>query len=430
VLDLHCQPHRRAVLADAGQDQKLFVHLQLRARPDPTVPGTKRAGTVAWIVAVDTSGSMFAKLPGGTSKIERAIEAISSFGDLSPDGTQSQLAIVQFDTEATILLPLATLGTGSARSRIAVEAGRLRNFGGGTMLSRALEETFDTVPDHVVRKAVILTDGETHDEPDCRRLVKRLAERDIGVIGVGLGTDYNEDFLAELVDATNGFLYHLSEAESSLARLRNTLREELRRSQRELITGLRLALHTAPGIQLAGMTRVVPMVQILAQQRDGTYHIGNVDVDGEVDLIAELDLPDREPGPIIVGEVAVSYDVPAAQLTAQSVAQRLDITYTTDRRLAGELDQQVVFFVRQARVSQLADQVVSQARSGDIAEARKSVQLMHHITQQIGNPAVLRAAELAVSELSLGDTLQPDTAKSIKVGAKTLTISAPPTKPQ
>lgn len=420
-------------MADAGQDQKLFVHLQLRARPDPTVSGAKRTGTVAWVVAVDTSGSMFAKLPGGTSKIERAIEAISSFGDLAPDGTQSQLAIVQFDTEATILLPLATLGTGSARSRIAVEAGRLRNFGGGTMLSRALrviEETFDEVPAQVVRKAVILTDGETHDEPDCRRLVKRLADRDIGVIGVGLGTDYNEDFLAELVDATNGFLYHLSEAESSLARLRDTLRDELRRSQRELITGVRLAVRTAPGIELATMTRVVPMVQVLARQRDGTYHLGNVDVDGEVDLIAELDLPDRGPGPIIVGEVAVSYDVPAAQLTAQRVAQRLDIAYTADRQLAGELDQQVVFFVRQARVSQLANQVVRQARSGDIAEARKSVQLMHHITQQIGNPAVLRAAELAATELSLGDTLQPDTAKSIKVGAKTLTISAPPTKQQ
>lgn len=424
-MHLEVSPHRSVVLANATEPQKLFVRLKLEA-PEATRDLTHE---VALFILVDTSGSMRTKLAGGTSKLERAIEAIASISELSSAGNTTKVGLAHFDSTADVLMPLRALDP-EAGAELASQATRLRNFSGGTRLELALELIRDetSASNAVVKKVIVLTDGETTDTRECLSLVKSLASERVGLICIGLGADYNEDFLAQLADDTNGFLFHLSESEESLAGLRNALWDTLLAAEREQVTNARVSFELERGVILDGFQRVYPMVQVVRSSANGRYHIGNVAGGSEINLVAELTLPRHSPGRRRIAKVTTHYDVPGNRQSNLEVAQAMDIEYSIELDAARNLDQEVVFFVRQARMTAMADQAIVLARKGQIEGAQKSLKAFERLSRSVGNPELQRLARTAARELEKGRKMAPNTIKAFKVGAKTKTLMAPPTK--
>jgi Ca-activated chloride channel family protein len=432
MLTLSLRPHRRWVLGPSEQPQKLFVLIRLRPEAAAGETSTAVEARVAVMVAVDTSGSMYAHLPGGASKIDRAIESLAALGQLAGIEHDTALGIVQFDSQSTVLMPLTELDP-RARSRLVEESRRLRNFGGGTNLAQGLQRVRDqlsAVREGTVTKAIVVTDGETTDEGDCLSLAQTFAEAGTPLICIGLGADYNEDFLAALADRTNGFLYHLSESETSLARLRTALEQALLQSKRELYTDLRLELSVGPGLALDGLTRVYPMVQPLLAGPDGVFRLGNAGRDDPLVLVAELTLPAQPVDERAALHAMLRYDVPSRSRKGVELHQGVSVEYTSDPARAADLDEEVIFFVQQARASAQAAEAVRLTQSGRLDEARRSIMALEALGRRLGNPQIARAAERAAVELAISETLMPETAKAMKVGAKTLTILSPPTRQQ
>ena len=427
MLNLSVSPHREAVLANSYEAQKLFVRIKLSVSKGRDERGV-RENPVALALCVDTSGSMRTKLADGTSKLERAIDAISSIGTLARSGRNTKLSLIHFDTNANVLMPLTDLAGEGAD--ISTHASQLRKYSGGTCLALALDLVKDQIEesDATVKKAIILTDGETTDESECLALADQLARHGVGLICIGVGVDYNEDFLGQLADKTNGFLYHLSESEDSLAGLRQALWDALLKAERELITSVRIRMDLDPSVKLEMLSRVYPMVQTVNFNTGGYGRLGNVGVDDEVDLIAELSLPRRAPSVLRVGSLSVTYDMPSEELIDETCLQLLDIRYTDDMETARALNEDVVFFVRQARMSAFADLAVQQARAGMLQDAEKSMKAVTKLGEQVGNLPIARVAMAGVRELREKKTLMPETIKAIKVGSKTKTLMSPPTK--
>ncbi|MBN1946485.1 MAG: VWA domain-containing protein [Bradymonadales bacterium] len=429
MLELDLTFHRDTVPAHSEVSQRLFLLVRLRTSASDSLPPP--VNPVLLAVAVDTSGSMYTRLPSGTSKIERAIEAIVSIGTLQGTIQDTQLALIHFDHRAGVLLPLGPLGE-EGPQRLASQAARLRNFGGGTNLAKALEvigEEMTRDQDAGVKKAVVLTDGETTDAPECLEIASRLADQGISLICIGLGLEYNEDLLAELADRTNGFLYHLSDSDISLALLRQALADVILKSRREIVTDLSLLLHLVPQVSLVSINRVYPMVQALPLQTGIPWRLGNVELGSELDLVLEIDLPRLPVGLFSIGDLSASFFLPAQSGSRDQISRPIAVEVSQDPDRSERLNQEVIFFVRQARVSTLANQAVDQARNGRIEEARHSIQLMQRLTHQVGNEAIAQVARAAQLELARNATLGSQTIKAMKVGAKTKTLCAPPTKP-
>jgi Mg-chelatase subunit ChlD len=429
LLTFDVQPHRRQVLAATRNPQKLFVRLRLGIAPE----GIKRPkNRLALSLAVDTSGSMRAKLPDGTSKLQRAIEAIAAIQDLPGLGDDTEIALIQFDDTASVIMPRRTIGP-SSKTRLGTEANQLLNFSGGTRLGLALELISTQLRDvsvQSVKKAVILTDGETTDVEECLKYSRLMQSEQISLILAGIGTDYNEDFLANLADNTNGFLYHLAETDESMIGLRQMLTELILHSKRELVTDVGLRFDLTPHFELESLTRVFPMVQPIEPTGDGTYLVGNVGADTEVDLIAEFNLAERAPGNYRIAALRASYNMPSASILDDSCVTDLEITYTNDAEAARDLDPDVVFFVKQARLSALANAAVKFTRQGKLEKAKESISLVRKLSRQIGNVDIELIAEIAAKELATRHQLSPNTLKEFKVGAKTKTIMTPPTRNQ
>ena len=96
---------------------------------------------------------------------------------------------------------------------------------------RCAQQELGGLPAEVAKRALLLTDGRTFDEPECRALAGEFAEANTPIIAIGIGTDYNEELLLELAQVSQGRPYHLQD----MTQLPAILNEEVGSSVREVV---------------------------------------------------------------------------------------------------------------------------------------------------------------------------------------------------
>ncbi|MDF2629872.1 MAG: hypothetical protein K0R39_3703 [Symbiobacteriaceae bacterium] len=142
------------------------------------------------ILVLDRSGSMVKNDPQGLTDIGPQV-----FVDmLEPD---DRVAVVAFDTNARVLLPLSPVGDGSAARKALTEMGR--PAGQWTDIKAALTAAMEQVGQPTAERApavLLLTDGKPETQADgvppgyreeMAQVVSRLAGRAVPVFTVGLG---------------------------------------------------------------------------------------------------------------------------------------------------------------------------------------------------------------------------------------------------
>jgi hypothetical protein len=136
-----------------------YRHSTLEALLPVTAQAPDRTPAAAVIYAVDTSGSMAQPTRLGTTRLELARAAVAaSVGEL---GSKDQSAVLVFDVQARVVLPLAVRGAGT---RDVAEAWH-PSPGGGTRLAPVIDRTLGLlaapVPDQ--RLLVLVSDGQVTD---------------------------------------------------------------------------------------------------------------------------------------------------------------------------------------------------------------------------------------------------------------------------
>lgn len=151
----------------------------------------------AVVLVVDRSGSMQGP------KLEAAKEAIlATVTQLAPD---DQIAIVVFDSEASVLVPLTKPNKAIAKDVAKLQAG------GGTNLLPALQSAFDILKPLKLahRHVILMTDGESPSD-GIADLVKTMHDAGITASTIGVqGADRN--LLAIIADGGNGRLYMIDD---------------------------------------------------------------------------------------------------------------------------------------------------------------------------------------------------------------------------
>src|ERR671912_709734 len=167
--------YQNEFLPDGGTDVNAIVTVTCSGAGSA---GKTGAGDAGEIIIVDTSGSM------GRSKLEAAKTAASAAIDQILDGTW--FAVVAGTHQAYLAYPPVRTGTGmvrmDARTRFdAHQAISMFRSDGGTAMGTWLTLTgrlFDSVPMLVQRHAILLTDGENHNET-----AEQLSAAIDGVVG-------------------------------------------------------------------------------------------------------------------------------------------------------------------------------------------------------------------------------------------------------
>ncbi len=189
----------RAVLP-AGESQTTILKITLDA---PPAPANIKRPAVNLSLVLDQSGSM-----NGT-KIQKAkaaaIEALTRLG------LQDVFSVVVYDTNVHTIVPAQNAGN---IQHIVSTIQQIR-AGGSTALfggvSQGAAEIRKNLKESFVHRIVLLSDGLANVGPrtpdDLGRLGAALIKENISVTTIGVGTDYNEDLMAQLAQKSDGNIY-------------------------------------------------------------------------------------------------------------------------------------------------------------------------------------------------------------------------------
>lgn len=200
-----CRVELDRTVLPVGANQRAVIKVTLEA---PRPPERDARPPVNLTVVLDRSGSM------GGEKLEKAKEA--AIAALRRLGERDRFALVIYDHNVETLVPAQ-----SASNAEWIE-GRIRNIqaGGNTALyggvSQGAAEVRKHIEDRYVHRIILLSDGLANVGPsqpsDLERLGHSLMKESISVTTVGVGTDYNEDLMTRLSQASDGNAYFVEDS--------------------------------------------------------------------------------------------------------------------------------------------------------------------------------------------------------------------------
>ncbi len=119
--------------------------------------------------------------------------------------SQDRLSIVSFSDRADVLIPA---GAVEDKTALRAQVNMIRADGGTEIyhgLRAGIDECRKYLSDRYVNHVILLTDGRTFgDEERCLELAEKAAAEGIGISAMGIGEEWNDEFLDALASRTGG----------------------------------------------------------------------------------------------------------------------------------------------------------------------------------------------------------------------------------
>ncbi len=345
----------------AKSSGELFVSADLVAKPPPS---SGERAPIDLALVLDRSGSMAGE------KLAAARHAAS--GIVSRLADRDRVALVQYDQEVEVLVPLTPLGDGG-RQRL---KGALQSVveGGSTDLYHGLATGLGQVGRERgtgrVNRVVLLSDGQANsgvtDPMRMGRLATEAAGSGIRVTTVGMGLDYNEDLLALLAESGRGRYYYVRDAAS----LEQVFAGEAAAVQATVATQVELSIEPGvPGVEIlevygydvrrAGTAVVVPMADLSGGESRR--------------ITARLKIPTSSPGRMdVVGLRLSSVDALNKQPATRTIRLQAEVT-RDEREVEASVNPAVMAHVVQMRAAVAMRQATAAYQRGDQAAAQATL---------------------------------------------------------
>lgn len=192
-----------SLLPDADRDSRL-LRVGLRTRAEDSEVRKDAALTFV----IDVSGSMAER--GRLDLVQDALHYLVD--QLRP---ADSVAIVAFNSKATVLREM-TRAADKERLHDAIDdlnAQGSTNLGAG--LTRGYELSRDSFRPDATNRVIILSDGlantGTTDAETLLRRIKDEADKEISLLGVGVGSRYGDELMEQLTNQGDGFVVYISE---------------------------------------------------------------------------------------------------------------------------------------------------------------------------------------------------------------------------
>jgi len=388
---LHCgvDLDRKVLPADAPQTAVIKITLDA---PPPVDQNTDRPPVNLGIV-LDRSGSMSGK------KIAKAREAaVEALRRLNRNDVFS---LVVYDHEVQSLVPAQSAGlTEWIESRIhgIRPGGNTALFGG---VSQGAAELRKNIVNPYIHRLILLSDGLANVGPstpgDLARLGTGLLKEGISVTTVGVGTDFNEDLMTQMAEASDGNHYFV-ESSVDLPRIfAKELGDVLSVAARQILVEISCPSGVRP-LRIIGRDGQIKgdTVQLYMNQLYGGQ---------EKYALVEVEVP--------AGSDGTSMEIASAKCSYENVfsQQKEEASGSVNARFSGRAEEVKKSANAEIRKAVLSNEIaISQDRALDLYNAGDNVQA----------GAVLRQkrVELEAGNSSLGLTDLNDVTQRLEMDAE------------
>lgn len=276
-FSLQVTPSKRRIAA-LSESQVIYMLVELFADPRAN-NDVKRETRLNLTLVLDRSNSM-----DGT-RLERVkIAAHQIIDNLNDDDI---LSIVSFNDRAETVIdatPITDRPGLKARVSLMKASGGTEIYHG---LSEGLEQNRVYLGPKLVNHIILLTDGHTYGDQDrTLNLADEAAKDGISISAMGLGSDWNDEFLDEIAAKTGGN----SEFINSSSAVVRFLNDRVRNLTNAFAERLRLTVAPDPDIDLELAFRLSPSPQPLTVE-NGELILGSIQKNRPIGLLMQLQLP-------------------------------------------------------------------------------------------------------------------------------------------
>ena len=402
----------KSYLPTMPQPQLLYAYFEAR----PGAGGAIVRLPLNFSLVLDRSGSM----SGAKINLLRvAVRAI--IGRLQPDYTVS---LVVFNAHADVLIPATA---GRDRGPLLERVNRLE-AGGGTKMAPAmragLAEIVKNLSPRVASRLIVLTDGQTTGEDDCRAEADRVAAAGVPLVALGLGTDWNEDLLLDLAGRTGelGDAFLMKNPEDV-----GPIFDQVFTQMKVVAQDLAFRLLLVQGVEARRVWQVTPLIKDITfgAVRGRTVVFGLPELaESGAGFLVELLIPPRNPGQYRFAQAEVVYQVPGRPAGQTRVDMTAEVT--TDPALAGRVNGRVMNIIEKVTAFKLQTQALDDAARQDIAIATRKLRAAHTMLLEQGEAELARNALAEAERLESGQGLSSEGRKTIKLSSsKTVRLTRP-----
>ncbi|WP_026925921.1 vWA domain-containing protein [Granulicoccus phenolivorans] len=339
-------------------------------------------GNVGEIIIVDTSGSM------GETNMEAAKNAAIVALDHIVDGTW--FAVVAGNHQAYLAYPMARGGAGMVRMDAntrfqAAQAIRYFHADGGTAIGSWLNLTralFQSVPGLTQKHAILLTDGENHNEtPQQLDAAIRASIGQFQCDTRGIGIDWKVNEIRKVAQALLGtvdIIPHSSELPAAFATL-------MQRSMSRGVSAAELRVWVPQGAEILFVRQVSPTVEDLTARSTQvnaltTAYPTGAWTDESRDYHVSVRLPARG-----VGQEQLAARVQLA-VAGQVVTQGLvKAKWSSDDTLTTRINPAVAHYTGQTELADAIQQGLAAKASGDDRTATVKLGRAVQLAKETGN---------------------------------------------
>ncbi|MEI7770971.1 MAG: VWA domain-containing protein [Chloroflexales bacterium] len=401
----------RPYLAATTTPQVAYALIEVQ--PSAVMAQVRTPVNVSFVL--DRSGSMKGE------KIERLRQAIGMAVNMLD--AQDIASVVIFDHRCEVLLPAAAV---TDRRGILDRVGRIRDAG-GTKIAPALEKGLREIEKDrsgAIRRLVLLTDGQTENEDECLRRAEDAGKLGIPVTALGIGKDWNEDLLIEMANRSGGTADYIAKPDEITTYFQNTVQK----AQNSAIQNSAINLRLVQGVTPRAVWQVIPLINNLGYKpisdRDVSVALGDLETGQGRTLLVEFLVDPRPIGTYRVGQVEVSYDIPALSLIAQKARIDVMLTFTADPAQLGQVNPGVMNIVEKVSAFKLQTRALQDLQSGDVTGATQKLKSAVTRLLSQGELELANTMQQEIANLEQGGEISNEGRKTIKFGgSKTVRLS-------
>lgn len=329
---------------------------------------------------------------------------------------QDAVSIISFNDRSRVLLPNQT-----HPPAVQVEASLNSLLAeGGTEIFQGLEAAFNQIntriTDDHVNHIILITDGHTYgDEEKCFELARAAANQEIGISSLGIGVEWNDEFIDELCGITGGtsmFIRKPPEVKKFLKKTIETLKDSSARQ-------VSLFLHPAPGVRTLSAFRILPETFPLPHAEE--YPLGTLKKDQHQRVLFEF----------LIDEVPESIDqviIANGEITVKRKPKDLSVPFVLEQSIAPAEDEvtappeEIMRAIAHLMLYRLQEKAQKDILAGEPENAyQRLINLSSHLMAK-GQQALAKVAMNEAEYIKSNHEFSPDGKKELKYQTRNLML--------
>jgi Ca-activated chloride channel homolog len=342
--------------------------------------------------------------------------AIKIFRQLRDKGN---LSIVTFSDRAEVLLP-----AGSRREMWEVESAiHLIHPSGGTEiyqgLMTAMAEVYRFLDSSALNHIILVTDGRTYgDEEASLELANIAASQGIAITCLGIGSEWNDEFLDKLAATTGGSCHFASEGDE----IGKNLEDIFLNLSQAYVSDVSLHGKTNLNVELNCAFRLQPNVgELLGHD---PIQLGSIPINGSLDILLEFlihpEPKDNDRNNLLNGRINFKYSQNPQSLTSLYV--NLSRPYSANSSNESPPDA-IVKAVERLTLYRMQESAYQEIYDGDPEPAADRLEYLASRLNSLGEEHLSQTILDEVSNIKKGLSISASSKKRIKYGTRSLLLS-------